>query len=58
MGLHPGLGIGNQMVADELAQDFGMRGGTAAWGVHVLDADQPASAMRARIEPAGQGRHQ
>jgi hypothetical protein len=50
--------VGPQAELAQLLQDQRVHARWAARGVHVLDAHQPPAAMGARIEPAGQRRHQ
>ena len=42
----------------EIGQDLVGRAGARAWRVEVLDADQPLTRMRARIEVAADGGNQ
>ncbi len=48
--------VGNQAQRLELPQDFTIGARHAAGRVDILDADEPARAMRARVEPARQRR--
>ncbi len=50
--------IGQQAAGGQLLQDELVGAGHAARAVDVFDAHQPGAAMRAGVQPGGQGRHQ
>ena len=50
--------IRQQLAGGQLAQDGLPCAGNAARRVHIFNAHQPAALVRARVQPAGQGRHQ
>jgi hypothetical protein len=43
------------MASRQLLQDGFSRAIDAAWGVHILDTNQPLTNVLTRIQPTGQG---